>query len=577
MIDGLQRGDHLGRRAVPRRRVLGHGAEHDCAAVVGDVGPDRPGVGRGLVDMAEEHRRGVLAAVGVGPGEQGEVRRPQAVEIGAGVHAGVLHLLGGHVCRRAHHLAGLGDGVAGLLGPRQAEVGQLHRAAVAEHHVGRLDVAVHHPRSVDGPQPAGGADQDAGRLRGRKAVGVLLEQVAGRAPTDQFHGDEVGVAVAADLVHADHVGVPHPGGRPAFAQEPLDVFGPLVGQFRRQQLERDLGPRAAVGRRVHRPHAALAEHAGDLVVAHGAARPAQPSAAGVADGLQVLGHLGGVAVAVGGVLGAGLLQHRPEALGQRHARRAGVGERGGQVTGEHLHQRPALHRVITDQQEPERQAQGVDVAGRRGGFAGALFGRHVLRTAQERPGGGELRGVRRRAGQPEVGDLHAAVGCQQQVAGLDVAVDDALGVGGRQGPGAAGDDAGGLAGRHRAVGPDLGVQGPAGHVLGDDERAAAELADLEHRDDVGMAQGGGQAGLAEEPLAGLGVGGGEELDGDLPAEDGVLGAVDHPHPAAAQQPPDCVAADFGAGRKLRNRRGRCVVLGRHPAVPFRAREWVSRP
>ena len=67
------------------------------------------------------------------------------------------------------------------------------------------------------------------------------------------------------------------------------------------------------------------------------------------------------------------------------------------------------------------QAERVDVAGRRGQPALGLLGREVLGGADDLAGAGQ-RDAAGRPGDAEVGDLHAAVGADQDVAGLDVAV-----------------------------------------------------------------------------------------------------------------------------------------------------------
>ena len=71
---------------------------------------------------------------------------------------------------------------------------------------------------------------------------------------------------------------------------------------------------------------------------------------------------------------------------------------------------------------------------------GDLLGRHVRRRADELAGHRHAR-LLQHAGQAEVVDAQPAVGRQQQVGRLDVAVDDALLVGVIQGVGHLGDHA----------------------------------------------------------------------------------------------------------------------------------------
>src|SRR5579864_7683931 len=63
------------------------------------------------------------------------------------------------------------------------------------------------------------------------------------------------------------------------------------------------------------------------------------------------------------------------------------------------------------------------------------------------------------------------------------------------------------------------------------------LANVMHRTDMGVVQGGGGAGLALEPLQALRILDklpGQELEGHAAAEAGILGLVDDPHAAASQ-------------------------------------------
>ena len=82
--------------------------------------------------------------------------RAQGVDVGGGRDVGgrAAGLLGGHVARRAHDVAGAGQARLALHQLGQAEVGDLRDALVGEHDVGRLDVAVDDPvlvGVVEGP------------------------------------------------------------------------------------------------------------------------------------------------------------------------------------------------------------------------------------------------------------------------------------------------------------------------------------------------------------------------------------------------------------------------------------------
>src|SRR5205085_1668174 len=101
-----------------------------------------------------------------------------------------------------------------------------------------------------------------------------------------------------------------------------------------------------------------------------------------------------------------------------------------------------------------------------------------------------------------------------------------------------------------AGGDDLG-EGPAFEVGHGEEEGAADLADVVDGAEVGVVDGGGGAGLAEEALARLrAVAGGEggDLEGDAAVELRVVRQVDRPHAALAQEPEQAVAAEGGGQR-----------------------------
>src|SRR5262249_45060491 len=145
-------------------------------------------------------------------------------------------------------------------------------------------------------------------------------------------------------------------------------------------------------------------------------------------------------------------------------------------------------------------------------------------------------------------------GVEQDVAGLEVAVDDAVGVDGGQG---LGDLAGQAEGRLRGAEAALGAE-PGGERLPldeghDDVGDAVLLADVVDGADVGVADGGGGAGLAEEAAAGhlrglAGVVAARHLDGDGALQLRVERLVDDSHAAGAERLEDDVPADLLARR-----------------------------
>ncbi len=79
----------------------------------------------------------------------------------------------------------------------------------------------------------------------------------------------------------------------------------------------------------------------------------------------------------------------------------------------------------------------------------------------------------------------------EDVAGLDVAVDQVVGVGGVQGGGDLAGDARGGGQGEPALAVEEGPQVLAGHVAHGDVEHALDLPGLEHRDDVRVVDGGG--------------------------------------------------------------------------------------
>ena len=144
----------------------------------------------------------------------------------------------------------------------------------------------------------------------------------------------------------------------------------------------------------------------------------------------------------------------------------------------------------------------------------------------------------RRPGDAEVGEHERAVRAYQQVARLDVAVHDALLVGGVQGVGGLRDQ------RHRArrgepADPAEGTgQGVALHVLHHQERGAVLAAVVVHVHHAGVVDGGHGAGLAAEAFGEAGLlqqGGQQDLHRDGTAEH-LVGTAPHVAHAAAGDP-----------------------------------------
>ncbi len=184
----------------------------------------------------------------------------------------------------------------------------------------------------------------------------------------------------------------------------------------------------------------------------------------------------------------------------------------------------------------ERHAERPDVGPVIDPPAARLLRRHVGHRADRRAlsRSARLTGERRQA---EVEDLGPAVLCDEDVGGLDVAVDDAPAV--RLGeapcdPEPELRDVGEL--ERTPLHPFLECLAlVAGH--GDEEPAVVRLVDVVDGADVRVIERRRGARLLDEALLGVLVPrqlGGEELEGDGPLEAGVLGAVHDTHAALTE-------------------------------------------
>ena len=147
-------------------------------------------------------------------------------------------------------------------------------------------------------------------------------------------------------------------------------------------------------------------------------------------------------------------------------------------------------------QRVQHGAQAVDVAGGGHGAAAAagLLGRHVRRRAEDRPGLGELDVGLDLLRQPEVGDVRMALVVDQDVGRLEVAVQDAAGVGVGHRLGRLGHQAGGGP-RVVLVAAQQRHEAAAGDQLHAEVVLAVVLADLVDRHDARVVEQGDGLGL----------------------------------------------------------------------------------
>ena len=162
-----------------------------------------------------------------------------------------------------------------------------------------------------------------------------------------------------------------------------------------------------------------------------------------------------------------------------------------------------------------------------------------------------------RPGDPEVGDERAAVAGEQDVLGLDVAVDDAVPVGVVERAGDLTGDPERVVDRELALAPE-----PVAERLALDERhgepeLAAGLTGVENGQDVGMLEPGGELDLALEALGAERGGelGEEDLEGDRAVVAEVVREIDGGHAAAAELALEGVAVGEGVAHAIRHSHG----------------------
>jgi hypothetical protein len=209
---------------------------------------------------------------------------------------------------------------------------------------------------------------------------------------------------------------------------------------------------------------------------------------------------------------------------------------GGEVLG--------VEGLLAREQLERHHGERVAVRGGDRRLAHRLLGREVGGRAEHLARLGHLL-LPGEAGDAEVADAQPVALVEQQVGRLDVAVDDARGVGGVEPGGRLAQPAqGALRLDLLAAAQHVGDRAAA-HELHDHEGAPVVLGDVVDRHDVRVrGEAGGGARLALEALAGTLVLAevlGEDLDGDGAVEQLVVGFPDTGHPAVRDVANDLVS------------------------------------
>jgi hypothetical protein len=170
---------------------------------------------------------------------------------------------------------------------------------------------------------------------------------------------------------------------------------------------------------------------------------------------------------------------------------------------------------------------------------------------------------------------------QQDVAWLDIAVDQPARVGGVQGTGDLLQDDDGPAGGQPALGLEHPAQVQRIHVAHGDVEPALFLASAVDGDDVGMVDGGGHPHLPKKALPERGVAGQgrwQQLEGNWPAaEVHLVGPIDHAHAAAADRRHDPVAGHHRADGGVGGHRHLHASRPRRPPSTRPSRQATERP
>jgi hypothetical protein len=264
------------------------------------------------------------------------------------------------------------------------------------------------------------------------------------------------------------------------------------------------------------------------------------------DAVEGLGQLAGGGEAFVPVFCHGGLDEEVAVGGQVGFEVGDVGHRFGDVFHGDAHGGVGGEGDDASPHAEEEDSEGVYVAAPvYVGVAAGEFGAHVGGGAED-GAAGEFGGAAGEFDNAEVGEVGVVVGVEEDVAGFDVAVDDAFAVGGVEGGGDLAQDARGF-GDGECAAAQAVYEGAAGHEAHDVIELFVVFAEVVDGDDGGVFEGGEGFDFAFKAGFEEGVEGEfarQEFDGDRAFHDRVVGEVDDSHAAAPDAAFDFVAPDF---------------------------------
>ena len=241
-----------------RQRTLDHGDELERQARV-DVRQRL----RHLVQDLEEGRREGIAGKRLPPAEQLVKDDADGKDVGAMIRALAADLLGRHVVHRAHQHVTAGE--LGRQQPGEPEVEDLHRAAVGDVDVCRLDVAVDDAARMRVLEPEADVHRELDLAPEAHSFGTAHARLKVFA-LEELHREIRLTLVLAEVVNRDDVRVRELAGGARLADEPLARLGVPFNR-RGDDLQRHHTLDERVEGAVDHPHTALAELLENLITA----------------------------------------------------------------------------------------------------------------------------------------------------------------------------------------------------------------------------------------------------------------------------------------------------------------------